>query len=122
MEGLAIAIELGEPAAGGDPQVARGPIASLAVLRDRHNPIARQAIALAIVRERAGRWVEPIESLTKQADPQHSGTVEVDDVDAIIAKTGRVVGVVPVARDLPGCRIQAIEPTTQRADPDVAAL
>src|SRR5262245_18005942 len=43
-------------------------------------------------------------------------------IDSVIAETGRVVRVVLVAREQSGGRIQAIQPATERADPDVAAL
>ena len=122
LECFAVPVELRQPAAGGDPQIPCGRIGGVAILQDRHDPIARQAVALTIVGEGAARRVETVEPAAKRADPEHPGAVHVEGPDAVIAETGRVLRVVLVARDVSGGRLQAIEPTTQRADPDAAVL
>src|SRR4051794_20338093 len=120
MECLAIQVEPRQAAAGGDPQIPRSMIACVAILQYGDDPIARQAVALAIVRERACRCVEAVEPTASQPDPEQPGAVEVDVEDIVIGEAGRVLWVVLVARDQPGRRIQVIQPAAKCADPDAA--
>src|SRR5687768_4455467 len=92
----------------------------MAVLEDGYDPITRQTVSLPVVRERAARAFEPIDTAAEGANPEHAGPVHVKRPDAVVAETGLVEGIVPIAGHVTGGRVEVIQTATQRAHPKTA--
>src|SRR5262245_26702615 len=64
-----ITFELGYASASGDPEIPRRRIVGTSVFENRDDSIARQAIALPVMREDTPLGIETVESAAKHADP-----------------------------------------------------
>ena len=102
--------------------LANKPDVPMAILDNVSDPPNKLAIAVfRIMSECSGRWIKLVEAAVFGAKPEIAATVLGDALNRIATDTVRVVGIMNVAGNAFGCRVEFVHPGVG-GNPQIAVI